>query len=357
MDTAPLKERYGENARYQCVRHVSFVDCPGHDILMATMLTGAAIMDAALLLIAANEECPQPQTNEHMAAIEIMKLKHIIILQNKIDLVTKDDGQAQYNKITEFIAGTQAKNSPVIPVSAQLKLNIDLLIQMMVRNIPIPMRDYTKSPRLSVIRSFDINKPGTQIDDLEGGICGGSILYGVLKIGDQVEIRPGYSYKEEDGTWRCRPYITTIRNLKAEENSLKYAVPGGLIAVGTNLDPYSCRADGMVGNLLGMPGTLPPVYDKIQVRFHLMTRVVGSASGRNRKIEKLERNEMLQVNIGSLATTAMVMNVEHEVCRLSLTSLVCTDEQEKVALSRRVDRVWRLIGWGTIERGHQVPMN
>merc|ERR1711976_136709 len=99
-----------------------------------------------------------------------MKLKHIIILQNKIDLVTKDDGQAQYAKITDFIAGTQAKNSPVIPVSAQLKLNIDLLIQMMVRNIPIPMRDYTKSPRLSVIRSFDINKPGTQIDDLEGGI-------------------------------------------------------------------------------------------------------------------------------------------------------------------------------------------
>ena len=44
-------------------RHVSFVDCPGHDILMATMLNGAAVMDAALLLVAGNESCPQPQTS------------------------------------------------------------------------------------------------------------------------------------------------------------------------------------------------------------------------------------------------------------------------------------------------------
>lgn len=54
------------------VRHISFVDCPGHDILMATMLTGAAVMDAALLLIAGNMSCPQPQTKEHLAAVEIM---------------------------------------------------------------------------------------------------------------------------------------------------------------------------------------------------------------------------------------------------------------------------------------------
>ena len=73
--------------KYNLVRHVSFVDCPGHDILMATMLNGAAVMDAALLLIAGNETCPQPQTSEHLAAIEIMKLKHILILQNKIDLI------------------------------------------------------------------------------------------------------------------------------------------------------------------------------------------------------------------------------------------------------------------------------
>ena len=70
-----------EDAEMELVRHVSFVDCPGHDILMATMLNGAAVMDGAMLLIAANEPCPQPQTSEHLAAVEIMRLQHIIILQ------------------------------------------------------------------------------------------------------------------------------------------------------------------------------------------------------------------------------------------------------------------------------------
>ena len=82
---------------------MSFVDCPGHDILMATMLNGAAVMDAALLLIAANETCPQPQTSEHLAAIEIMKLKHILILQNKIDLCRESQLRDQYEAINRFI--------------------------------------------------------------------------------------------------------------------------------------------------------------------------------------------------------------------------------------------------------------
>ena len=69
------------DGEWELLRHVSFVDCPGHDILMATMLNGAAVMDAALLLIAGNETCPQPQTAEHLAAVEIMKLQNIIILQ------------------------------------------------------------------------------------------------------------------------------------------------------------------------------------------------------------------------------------------------------------------------------------
>ena len=85
------------------VRHVSFVDCPGHDILMATMLNGAAVMDAALLLIAGNETCPQTQTSEHLAAIEIMKLKHILILQNKIDLVKESQAKEQYEQILAFV--------------------------------------------------------------------------------------------------------------------------------------------------------------------------------------------------------------------------------------------------------------
>src|SRR6195952_1615275 len=116
---------------------LSFVDCPGHDILMSTMLSGAAVMDAALLLIAGNETVPQPQTSEHLAAIEIMKLQHIIVLQNKVDLMTKQKAVEQHESIVKFIRGTVAEKAPIIPISAQLKLNIDAVVESMITSIPV----------------------------------------------------------------------------------------------------------------------------------------------------------------------------------------------------------------------------
>merc|ERR1712187_775362 len=107
-----------EGGNWRLERHLSFVDCPGHDILMATMLNGAAVMDAALLLIAGNEPCPQPQTSEHLAAVEIMQLRQILILQNKIDLVKEDQAIAQQQDIRRFVEGTVAADAPIIPISA-----------------------------------------------------------------------------------------------------------------------------------------------------------------------------------------------------------------------------------------------
>jgi translation initiation factor 2 subunit 3 len=209
----------------------SFVDCPGHDILMSTMLSGAAVMDAALLLIAGNESCPQPQTSEHLAAIEIMKLNHIIILQNKVDLMREATAEEHYQSILKFIRGTVADGSPIIPISAQLKFNIDAINEALVNKIPVPLRDFTATPHMIVIRSFDVNKPGAEIDDLKGGVAGGSILTGVLKLGDEIEIRPGIVSRDEEGRIRCKPIFSRIVTLFAETNDLKFAVPGGLIGV------------------------------------------------------------------------------------------------------------------------------
>ena len=136
----------------ELVRHVSFVDCPGHDILMATMLNGAAVMDGALLLIAANESVPQPQTSEHLAAVEIMRLKDILILQNKIDLVTEAAATAQAEGIAKFIQGTIADGAPVLPISAQLKYNVDVVAEYITRRIPVPVRDFVSPPQMIVIR-------------------------------------------------------------------------------------------------------------------------------------------------------------------------------------------------------------
>ncbi|CAN1323892.1 Eukaryotic translation initiation factor 2 subunit gamma [Linum perenne] len=256
-----------ENARMKLLRHVSFVDCPGHDILMATMLNGAAIMDGALLLIAANETCPQPQTSEHLAAIEIMRLKHIIILQNKVDLVQESVAQNQHETIQQFIKGTVAEDAPVVPISAQLKYNIDAVCEYIVKKIPVPERDFTLPPNMIVIRSFDVNKPGYEVDDIKGGVAGGSILKGVLKVNQVVEVRPGIVVKDENGNIKCTPIYTRIVSLYAEQNELQFAVPGGLIGVGTTMDPTLTRADRLVGQVLGQTGSLPEVFVELEVKF------------------------------------------------------------------------------------------
>ena len=203
-------EFYEDGKTWRLQRHVSFVDCPGHDILMATMLNGAAVMDAALLLIAGNEPCPQPQTSEHLAAVEIMRLQNIIILQNKVDLVKPDQAEAQHEQIKNFVAGTVADSAPIIPISAVLRYNVDIVCEYIARYLPVPTRNFTGFPRLIVIRSFDVNKPGEDVASLKGGVAGGSILQGVLRIGDEIEVRPGIVTKDADGNMKCSPIYSRI---------------------------------------------------------------------------------------------------------------------------------------------------
>ncbi|MEM2427852.1 MAG: translation initiation factor IF-2 subunit gamma, partial [Candidatus Bathyarchaeia archaeon] len=163
-------------SKTELLRVVSFVDAPGHEVLMATMLSGAAVMDGAILVIAANEPCPQPQTKEHLAALEIVGVKNIVIAQNKIELVTPQEALKNYQQIKEFVKGTIAEDAPIIPISAQNKVNIDYLIEAIEKYIPTPKRDPLKPPLMYVVRSFDINKPGTRATELSGGVIGGTIV-------------------------------------------------------------------------------------------------------------------------------------------------------------------------------------
>jgi len=345
------------NFKYELVRHVSFVDCPGHDILMATMLNGAAVMDAALLLVAGNESCPQPQTSEHLAAIEIMKLKHVLILQNKIDLIRDTQAQEQHEQILRFIEGTVAEGAPIIPISAQLKYNIEVVCEYIEKKIPVPIRDFTSDPHLIIIRSFDVNKPGSEVEDLKGGVAGGSILKGVLKVGQEIEVRPGLVSKDGNGKLTCQPIRSRIVSLFAEQNEMMYAVPGGLIGVGTKIDPTLCRADRMVGQVLGSVGALPDILIELEVSYYLLRRLLGvriEGDKKAAKVQKLSKNEVLMVNIGSLSTGGRVIAVKADLAKIGLTTPVCTSVGEKIALSRRVEKHWRLIGWGQIRNGAKV---
>ncbi|KAJ4480954.1 translation protein [Lentinula aciculospora] len=354
----PPCERPGCGHRMRLVRHVSFVDCPGHDILMATMLNGAAVMDAALLLVAGNETCPQPQTSEHLAAVEIMKLENIIILQNKVDLIKESQALEHQKSIAAFVKGTVAE-SPIVPISAQLKYNIDAVNEYIVKRIPIPVRDFTSDPRLIVIRSFDVNKPGAEVDELKGGVAGGSILTGVLRLGMEVEIRPGIVTKDSQGRNKCQPIFSRIMSLHAENNLIDFAVPGGLIGVGTRIDPTLCRADRLVGQVLGAVGKLPKIYTELEISLFLLRRLLGvkTEDKKQTKVSKLAKNELLLINIGSTSTRGRVLSVKADLAKIQLTSPACTEVGEKVALSRRIEKHWRLAGWGSVQRGTVLEVN
>jgi len=240
-----------------------------------------------------------------------------------------------------------------------LKYNIDAVCEYVAHAIPTPVRDFTSTPRLIVIRSFDVNKPGEDVANLKGGVAGGSILQGVLRLEDEVEVRPGIVTKDAAGAVTATPIYSRVASLLAERNRLEYAVPGGLIGVGTHIDPTLTRADRLVGQVLGLKGRLPDVFIEVEISFYLLRRLLGvktSEGAKQAKVQKLQKQEILMVNIGSTATGGKVLAVKADLAKILLTQPVCTTEGEKIALSRRVDKHWRLIGWGQIRRGARVEV-
>jgi len=330
----------------ELVRKVSFIDAPGHESLMATMLSGAAIMDGALLLVAANEECPQPQTREHLAALEIIGVKNVIIVQNKIDLVEEKIALKSHKNIKNFLKKTPYKDAPIIPISAQHNINIDVLIQTIEKVIKTPKRDPKKDPIMFVARSFDINKPGTEIKGLQGGVLGGSLRQGILKAGDEIEIKPGFAFEEQNKkVWK--PIITKIESLVTGGNEVKKVTPGGSIGVSTLLDPSIVKSDNLAGNIAGYPGKLPEVRYTLNLEFHLLKRVVGTKE--DTEVEAIKPNEMLMLNVNSSATVGVVSKTGNKNFECKLRLPVCAQKGSRVTISRRIGQRFRLIGYGIIQ--------
>jgi translation initiation factor 2 subunit 3 len=350
--TLPDPQCYGTKAKGpgnevgELLRTVSFVDAPGHETLMAIMLSGAAIMDGALLLVAANDKCPQPQTREHLQALEISGNKNIVIVQNKIDLVNETQAMKNYEEIQNFVDGTVAQDAPIIPVSAHHEVNIDALVAAIEQRIPTPKRDASTEPLMFAARSFDVNRPGTEPKKLTGGVVGGSLLQGTLKIGEEIEISPG-NIIEERGQRRIESLVTTITALHKGGQSVESAGPGGLLAVGTLLDPVLTKSDSLAGKVVGRPGTLPPIWEAFTLDTHLLERVVGVDE--DNKVDPIKTREPLMLTVGTATTVGTVASARANVVDLKLKLPVTAKPGQRVAISRRVENRWRLIGHGLIK--------
>jgi len=336
-----------QNCKTKCIplKNISLIDAPGHETLMATMLSGAAIMDAALLMISANEECPQPQTKEHLMALEISGIKDIIIVQNKIDLVSKEQVLENYKQIKEFVKGTIAENAPIIPISAQQNINVDILIKTIQENFKSKRLDTTKDPIFLIARSFDINKPGSLIKNMNGGVLGGSLKQGILKIGEKIELRPGIK-TEKEGKITWEPVKTKIVGLEKGGKQLKELTPGGSSGILTELDPAIVKSDSLVGNLAGLEDKVPKVWYELTLKPELLERVVGSKS--DLKTEDIKINENLMLNINATVTVGLVTSATKNEVKVKLKVPICAKEKDRITISRLLGSRWRLIGYSEI---------
>lgn len=225
------------------VKHVSFVDCPGHNSLMATMLNGSFVMDTTILVVAANNRIPAPQTAEHLLAAEILGLNNELVCVNKIDLVKKNECIEAIVKTKKFLKKTPYRKTPIVPISANLDINVDVVCEL-IANINEP-DNKDNAFKMIVIRSFNINKQNVSVKDLKGGVIGGSIKQGILSIGDKVVIVPGYI-----NGFTCIPLVATVQSINSEKNDLEIADPGGLLGVQLDIAPGLAAKDRLAGQIV-----------------------------------------------------------------------------------------------------------
>jgi len=337
----------GDDIKNELQRVVSFVDAPGHETLMAIMITGASIMDGAMLMVAANETCPQPQTREHLMALEIAGIENIVIVQNKIDLVSRERALASHEEIRSFLKGTIAENAPIIPVSAHHDVNLDVLIEAIENTIPTPDRSADKRSIMHVARSFDINRPGTRPTKLRGGVIGGSIVEGEFKEGDEIIIGPGRKVERGNkSVWE--PIHAVVSSMQGGGLNLESMHAGGLCGMATFLDPSITTSDNLSGQVVARAGDLPEVHDSIEVEVHLMSHMVTGDGEKPEKIQPLRNNEMLMINVATATSVGVTRNAEKTRTNLDLRLPICADKGQRISLSRRIGSRWRLIGYGTI---------
>ena len=339
--TTPKCNNCGDESELS--RVVSFVDSPGHESLMANMLSGSALMDGALLLVAANEQVPKPQTKEHLLALQTLGIQQIVVLQNKVDLLSYDEVMGNYKDITKFVKGTNASKSPIIPISAQSGLNLDALIGAIESTIKTPERNEKADPVMHVLRSFDVNKPGIKLKDIKGGVIGGSLTQGIFNVGDKIEIKPGLMNEKKKS---YEPILTEITSLGTAAGIVESVKPGGLVAIGTKLDPSMTRSDSFIGSVIGKPGTLPENSTTLKLDVNLFDSAVGTTE--DIKVNPITNGELLRLNIGTAPVLGKVTKVKSSKIEIELRRPACIFENGHVAISRRIAERWRLIGAGIV---------
>lgn len=316
-------------------QYISFVDAPGHHSYVQTMIKGSAIIDCAIVVTDVRADKLQIQTMEHLAILEILGVRNVIVVQNKIDLTDVDQVRKNYQMLRRELKGTVADDSPIIPISAQSNIGICNLQEYIYRMVSKAIKNLTIAPNVfTIVRSFDINRPMTEPDKLKGGVIGGTIIgKGGYKIGDEIEIRPGFIHASGDHI----PLKTVILSIFSESTNCTDMGRGGLYGVGTRLDPFLTKADGLVGCLAGKSEDLPPVVKEIKMQIFRMKKCIDGSTP-----PKIKKDIKCQLVIGSMVVHATVSKLGEEGYIAQLLRPVCITAKKCLIYSSDM----QLIGFG-----------
>jgi translation initiation factor 2 subunit 3 len=207
-----------------------------------------------------------------------------------------------------------------------------VLIHAIQTHIPTPHFDASKPLKMYISRSFDVNKPGTPIEKLQGGVLGGSIVQGTLSPKQKVEITPGVNGKTIQ---------IEVQSLNISSGHLTQARPGGLIAMGTTLDPGITSMDKFKGQIVCAPGTLNQPVDYLSIDFHELPRLLGE------KLPFPHNKELMVLTIGTNTLVGEIISVKKNQIDMNLKGKMTIEKGQKIAISRRDKAGWRLAGWGT----------
>lgn len=342
----------------ELINHISFVDVPGHNLYMSTMLNGTSVMDYSIIVESVtNTEIPAPQTKEHLMASKIANIENLLVCLNKLDLVKKEEAVKFITTLETQLINTPAESKPIIPVSATFNSNIDILLEYLSQIKPKNKINYDdKFCNMMVLRSFNSNKPGIKINDIKGGIVGGSIIEGRLKVGDNITVIPGYLNKnqskpddDDPKRFKFTPLTCKVLSINSETNSLDYAITGGLIGVQLDIDPAFSADDGIVGNIL-VKGDKDyinnfEVYEDIRVEIELYD-----------KTSKPEAGDKILLNINSTNTKGEIIRYKNSKMGIALERPICVNiNSDKLVTITKINENSHLhiVGRGKIIEGNK----
>ena len=242
---------------------VSFVDVPGHERYMKNMLAGIEAVDIALLVVAADEGW-MPQTEEHVAVLDLLGVRDGVVALNKADTVDDDLMELAVLEISERLAGTSLEDAPIVSLSAVTGEGVDTLVAHLDA-LASSLEQQTGRPRLWIDRSFPISGAGTVVT--------GSLLGGKLDMDQIVEVYPS-------------GLTGRIRGIQTHEKAVTSVEPGRRVAINlAGIDHDEIARGKMLG--------LPNQWDSTS-RFSAQVEST-------RYVEELDTKGAYTIHVGSTA--------------------------------------------------------